>query len=443
MKPQASRILIFSSAAFGLVGLTLLNATKVESQPQAKSLVVLQPTSPGTPQAGNVAITGKGLFGQVDLTTANVPMGLTSEVGGNNPLLNFDLNFRQSNKNTAIAGGALRIDTRLGQPIFQFLARPAGLTTDSTLAVLTAGGKLGVGRSNPNGMIDGVSTADTGVAVSAWCNSLTGPTRALYAECQSPDGIAVTAFNSHATGLSYSMWGVIDSTNGTAILGQARASSGAAIGVRGLSSSPIGYGVYGDNSSASGVTFGVYGSVGANGSGYGVYSNGRMAVSGTKSFQIDHPLDPEHMILNHYCTEGPEPLNAYSGNAQTDSRGYATVQLPSYFESINRDFRYQLSVIDTSDSADFVLAKVVRKIADNQFTIRTSSPNIEVSWRIEATRNDRFVQQYGAPVEVEKTQSQIGSYIAPDLYGKPKEQSIFYRPVTRNEAASQRGSSHP
>ena len=36
---------------------------------------------------------------------------------------------------------------------------------------------------------------------------------------------------------------------------------------------------------------------------------------------------------------------------------------PDYFEALNRDFRYQLTVLDESDSAEFVQAKVVRKIA--------------------------------------------------------------------------------
>jgi hypothetical protein len=79
------------------------------------------------------------------------------------------------------------------------------------------------------------------------------------------------------------------------------------------------------------------------------------AATGTKSFQIDHPLNPENYYLNHFCTEGPEPYNVYRGNVVTDEKGYATIQLPDYFESINRDPTYHLTVIDDSD--DFILRR--------------------------------------------------------------------------------------
>lgn len=140
---------------------------------------------------------------------------------------------------------------------------------------------------------------------------------------------------------------------------------------------------------------------------------------------MDHPLMPENHYLNHFCTDGPEPYNAYSGNVVTDAQGYAVVQLPDYFESINRDFRYQLTVIDSSD--DFVLAKVVREIQNNRFVIRTSKPFIKVSWRFEAVRNDRWVQEYGYQTEQPKPDEHRGKYLHPELYGQPKEMGIRYR----------------
>lgn len=103
--------------------------------------------------------------------------------------------------------------------------------------------------------------------------------------------------------------------------------------------------MYGIHSSTSGTTYAVYGRRNSI-EGYGVYSAGRFAASGTKSLQIDHPLNPETHYLNHFCAEGPEPYNVYSGNVVTDAQGYAVVELPDYFESINRDVRYQLTVID-------------------------------------------------------------------------------------------------
>jgi hypothetical protein len=37
-------------------------------------------------------------------------------------------------------------------------------------------------------------------------------------------------------------------------------------------------------------------------------------------------------------------MNIYNGNIITDQNGLAVVELPDYFESLNRDFRYQLTV---------------------------------------------------------------------------------------------------
>lgn len=37
-------------------------------------------------------------------------------------------------------------------------------------------------------------------------------------------------------------------------------------------------------------------------------------------------------------------MTIYNGNLGTDSRGYAWVEMPDWFDALNRDFRYQLSV---------------------------------------------------------------------------------------------------
>jgi hypothetical protein len=170
----------------------------------------------------------------------------------------------------------------------------------------------------------------------------------------------------------------------------------------------------------------VYG-VGGGGTSYAIYSNGTFVATGTKNFQIDDPIDPENSVLNHYSTEGPEPLNVYSGNITTDGKGYATVTMPEYFGMINRDFRYQLTVVDGGDS--FVMAKVAREIQNNAFVVRTSAPHTKVSWRVEAVRNDRWVQRYGAPVRAPKPDSLKGKYLRPELYGLPAEAGAFPLPA--------------
>ncbi len=119
-----------------------------------------------------------------------------------------------------------------------------------------------------------------------------------------------------------------------------------------------------------------------------------------KNFRIDHPLDPENKYLVHSSVESDEMKNVYDGVVVTDARGYATIALPEWFEALNNDFRYQLTVLDDGDSDEFVLAKVVRKVAGNRFAIRTSSPGVEVSWQVTGVRKDAYA--LGNPLRVEQ-----------------------------------------
>lgn len=233
----------------------------------------------------------------------------------------------------------------------------------------------------------------------------------------SREGCGVFGHATTTSGNNIGVYGRSDSTFGRGVLGEAIANTGNTRGVEGVIRSPA--------SSA----YGVFGEEPTGGDGHAVYTFGTLAATGTKSFQIDHPLRPETHYLNHFCIEAPEPYNAYSGDVVTDAQGYATVQLPDYLDRVNRDFRYQLTVIDNSD--DFVQAKVARKIQNNQFVIRTSKPFVEVSWRVEAIRNDLWVQRYGYQTEQEKEDEIKGKYLNPELYGQPKERGDSLPPRAR------------
>jgi hypothetical protein len=154
--------------------------------------------------------------------------------------------------------------------------------------------------------------------------------------------------------------------------------------------------------------------------------NGSLSVTGTKQFRIDHPLDPANKYLNHSCVESDEMANLYSGIAMTDEEGFATVELPEWFEALNRDFRYQLTVLDESDSDSFIMAKVASKIRGNQFMIRTSAPNAEVSWQVTGIRRDPFADEHRMQVEEDKPARERGKYLHPELYDQPPEQGISH-----------------
>jgi hypothetical protein len=156
----------------------------------------------------------------------------------------------------------------------------------------------------------------------------------------------------------------------------------------------------------------------------GVHVQGTITKNGG-SFKIDHPVDPENKTLSHSFVESPDMMNVYNGNIVTDATGYATVILPEWFESLNKDFRYQLTVVDEEDSADFIQAKVVKKISGNRFTLRTSAPETEVSWLVTGVRRDAWANANRIPVEEEKSEEGKGRYLNPELFGAPADKGIY------------------
>jgi len=148
---------------------------------------------------------------------------------------------------------------------------------------------------------------------------------------------------------------------------------------------------------------------------------GSVEISGTLSkgggsFKIDHPLDPENKYLYHSFVESPDMMNLYNGNVQTNRQGVAVVVLPEWFEALNGEFRYQLTVLGT-----FAQAIVAEEIEGNRFTIRTSKPNVRVSWQVTGIRRDAFANANRIPVEELKPEAERGRYLHPAAFGQPEE----------------------
>jgi hypothetical protein len=147
---------------------------------------------------------------------------------------------------------------------------------------------------------------------------------------------------------------------------------------------------------------------------------GKLQVtSGMKMFHIDHPLDPENKYLNHAAIESAEVLNVYSGNVTTNENGDAVVTLPNWFEALNSDFRYQLTVIGT-----FAQAIITEKIKGNRFAIKTNASNVEVSWQVTGVRSDPTARKFKFDIEEEKRKDERGYYLNPDAFGQSEEKSI-------------------
>jgi hypothetical protein len=112
-------------------------------------------------------------------------------------------------------------------------------------------------------------------------------------------------------------------------------------------------------------------------------------------------------------------MNIYNGNVVTDGNGDAVVQLPDWFEALNRDFRYQLTVI-----GQFARAIVASEVSKQRFTIKTDQPNVKVSWQVTGIRQDAWANANRIQVEVPKAAAERGYYLHPELFGAPPEKSI-------------------
>jgi hypothetical protein len=155
-----------------------------------------------------------------------------------------------------------------------------------------------------------------------------------------------------------------------------------------------------------------------------VWVNGDFTVVGVKAFTMDHPLDPANKTLMHVAAESNEVINFYSGNVTTDASGKATVKLPDYYEALNKDSRYQLTVIGS-----FAQAIISKEVSNNQFEIATSTPNVKVSWEVKGVRNDAHMRLHPFVAEEMKSGSQKGKYIDPAAYNQPESKRVSYSEV--------------
>ena len=152
-------------------------------------------------------------------------------------------------------------------------------------------------------------------------------------------------------------------------------------------------------------------------------------IGAQKLFKIDHPLDPANKYLLHTSIESPDRMNIYNGIALLDAKGEALVEMPSYFEALNGDFRYQLTCI-----GGFVPVYVAQEISNNQFRIAGGKPGIKVSWQVTGIRHDAWAKANPSEVEVEKVGDERGHYLHPEAFGQPKEMGVSTVRAARQHA---------
>ncbi len=311
--------------------------------------------------------------------------------------------------------------------------------------------QVGNGASWPYLINANTTTTTGGVFGSSAVNGVRGITTDVtggYAggsfKANNSASYGIYSLNSATIGTAYAGYFRTASNTGTAISGVADSadSFGARIGVQGFATArfifnDLSAGVRGIiNNEAPGAfqVYGVHGvvqgPVDGGGGGYGVFSTGDTGATGVKQFLIDMPSDPENKFLRHYSAEGAEPLLIYSGSAILDANGTALVSLPTYWATINKDPRYQLTPI----GAAMPNLHIATEIKNNQFRVGGGMPNKKVTWTVTATRNDPYVRAAGIQAIVEKPASLRGKFFHPSLYGQPDSKA--YTPL--QEAVEQK-----
>lgn len=149
-----------------------------------------------------------------------------------------------------------------------------------------------------------------------------------------------------------------------------------------------------------------------------------LIAKGGGSFKIDHPLDPENKYLYHSFVESPDMKNVYDGVVTLDSAGRATVELPDYFEALNRDYRYQLTCV-----GGFAPVYVASKVKGNRFVIAGGMAGLEVSWQVTGIRKDAFAEHNRIPNSVDKPAAERGRYLHPESFGVSSSRSVFATPA--------------
>jgi trimeric autotransporter adhesin len=276
------------------------------------------------------------------------------------------------------------------------VASPLSVTVPLSLSGSTAQGTAVVTGTNPSAGNGLRGTSATGAGV--------------VGDATGTNGIGVGGI-----GPQYGVIGVSTSGNGVAGI-----ASGSVAAVYGFHEAANRIAVYGESN----IGVGSVGLWGQSRDGFAGIFLGDVEITGNlfktaSASKIDHPLDPSNKYLTLATVESPDMMTVFNGNATTDADGVAVVDLPEYFAALNRDFRYQLTVV-----GQFAQAIVGSKISENRFSIRTDKPNVEVSWQVTGVRQDAWAADHRIQVEQDKSDQERGYFLNPELYGYGEERSV-------------------
>src|SRR5215217_4154659 len=312
-----------------------------------------------------------------------------------------------------------------------------GVLGETNATASGAAGVMGIGGNC--GFCIGVDGSSTGNGIGVRGSTSANVNNGWGVEgIGSASGLGVYGHTPTGSSASYGVEGVSGSTGADAagVYGTINSAAANAAGVRGYNGNPscCGMGVAGFHA---GQGIGIYGESlrgfavsGFSPNNWSGYFQGDVRVVGTLTktagaFRIDNPIDPAHSYLQHSFVESPDMKNVYDGVVTTNGKGFATVKLPNWFQVLNKDFRYQLTLI--GKDAWGAQAIVWEKLHANRFVIR-SKKGVQVSWQVTGIRHDAYANAHRIETIVPKQGKADERYVHPELYGKPLSKSVVVLP---------------
>ena len=139
--------------------------------------------------------------------------------------------------------------------------------------------------------------------------------------------------------------------------------------------------------------------------------------SGTKTFIIDHPVDPDRYLI-HACMEGPEVGVYYRGKGEIVDGCSTVVSLPDYVGDLAYEFSIIVSPIYSGTANPrFRCSEFVER---NQFIVY--GENGKFAWTVYAKRNEIDVEPDKAAVELKGD----GPYTWLSTFGKSGAKSSTF-----------------
>lgn len=113
----------------------------------------------------------------------------------------------------------------------------------------------------------------------------------------------------------------------------------------------------------------------------GILVTDGLDVDGPKNFRISHPTKPGYW-LRHGSTESPVSGTEYTGTVTLDGSGKAVVELPEYFEALNKPEGRTVHL--TAVGRPFPVG--ADPVLDGMFTVY-GDPGRDVCWLVKAERD--------------------------------------------------------